>query len=313
MVTPLSRSGSIGSILGMAGKINSLQLDLNLTMFSSQTCPVCESTQSKSLFSVADGKLVQCIECKLVFYTPLPSSAELAAFYDAESYRQNYHHSPLAGMQMAKIRYQQLKSYFRQRTSHDLGLSPQLRYLDVGCGEGDLLKVLAAEGWDTLGTEISAKAVAQAGEGWRDRIQVGDINSVDFPSAYFDLITMYHVIEHLLDPVDALSRVYNWLKPGGILFIETPNWGGLGARLRGRSWSLIIPPEHLTYFQKSSLSYALSRAGYGDFQVFSSTPQVLESLDRFPIGVRQFIAIAYRLAPYMGLGANLQALAFRDH
>ena len=236
--------------------------------------------------------------------------SDLLDFYDAEDYRETYHEGSLSGTKSADIRYQQICRYLHRQAPELLYQDRHGQYLDIGCGEGDLLKVFSIQGWEVTGTEISPEAARRAGEDWQRYIQIGDIDSLDFAKGSFDLISMYHILEHLINPVSALAKIVGWLKPGGVLFIETPNWGGLGAILKGRSWSLIIPPEHLTYFNSRSLIHLLRKTGYFRIKAYSSAPQFIQSLARLPVLLRILGWSVYHLSAHVGLGANLQALAF---
>jgi SAM-dependent methyltransferase len=136
----------------------------------------------------------------------------------------------------------------------------QGRYLDVGCGSGASLGVAQALGWQVAGIEMDAAAAARArrftGEVW-----AGDVLDAPFASGRFDLVTAFHVLEHVPDPVRVLRRMLEWLAPGGLLVIEVPNAGGLGARLFGRAWSGLELPRHLSHFTPATLARAVERAG----------------------------------------------------
>jgi SAM-dependent methyltransferase len=135
------------------------------------------------------------------------------------------------------------------------------RYLDVGCGSGGSLGVARALGWRTVdGIEIDASAAEKARR-FADRLHVGDVASAPFPPASFDLVTAFHVLEHLPDPVADLKRMLSWLAPGGLLVLEVPNAGGLGAGVFGAAWSGLDLPRHLWQFSPATLEALVRRAG----------------------------------------------------
>jgi 2-polyprenyl-3-methyl-5-hydroxy-6-metoxy-1,4-benzoquinol methylase len=80
--------------------------------------------------------------------------------------------------------------------------------------------------------------------------------------AFFDAITLSHVIEHVHDPVDTLIRCHRMLKPGGYLWLETPNADSVGYELYGRYWRGLEPPRHLVIFNSAALEMTLARAGF---------------------------------------------------
>lgn len=134
------------------------------------------------------------------------------------------------------------------------------RYLDVGCGAGAALGVARALGWQARGIEVDAEAADRARR-LADEVWVGDVLAAPFPDGAFDLVTAFHVLEHVPDPVAMLRRMLAWLAPGGLLVVEVPNAAGLGARLFGRAWSGLELPRHLSHFTPESLGRAVTQAG----------------------------------------------------
>ncbi len=136
----------------------------------------------------------------------------------------------------------------------------QGRYLDVGCGSGGALGVARALGWRTAGIEVDAGAAEKARR-FADELHVGDALTAPFAPARFDVVTAFHVLEHVPDPVGMTRRMLEWLAPGGLLIVEVPNAGGLGARLFGRAWSGLELPRHLSHFAPATLARAIAEAG----------------------------------------------------
>jgi len=277
---------------------------------SQNLCPVCNHLVTEVVYSLKKGQLEHCNHCDLIIFTPRPTPEELKAFYESEEYREDYQKSPMTGENFAQQRYDQLIQVIAKSVPHVL-TSKDKSLLDVGCGVGDLLKIASQNGWHVTGTEISEAATETANQTLENTVINGDILSLDLPLNSYDLITCYHVIEHLLDPIATLNKMLTLLKPNGIAFIETPNIGSLGAKIKGKNWSHITPPEHITYFNPSSLKYALEKAGFGKSKVFTIAPPVVKSVSNWSKLTKEAAMLVYRFAPIFNLGATLQGVAFK--
>ncbi len=142
---------------------------------------------------------------------------------------------------------------------HDL--APGARLLDAGSNFGHFLKV-AQEHYDASGFDLSAAAVAWAGEHFGVRSTVASVYDAGIPEGSFDAATSWDVVEHLADPLAALEQIRRVLRPGGRLFLSTPDAGSVTARVMGRRWHYLDPVQHITVFSRANLRRALERAGY---------------------------------------------------
>lgn len=141
------------------------------------------------------------------------------------------------------------------------------RLVDVGCWTGALVAEASAMGWRAEGIEPSANAAASARSQGRDVRQAVIGSSDGLPNASFRVVTCCDVLEHLLDPADAVERIVDLLEPGGVLFATVPDFGSVVARVLGRRWWSVLP-MHVQYFTRSSLDHLLRSAG---LQVLSMT------------------------------------------
>ncbi|EKV03436.1 methyltransferase family protein [Leptolyngbya sp. PCC 7375] len=276
---------------------------------SSFNCAVCHGDNHKLLHSLEDGTLLSCQFCGVVAFFPRPTCEELKAFYDG-GYHDTFSKSVMAESIFAQHRYQALVKKMHCYAP-DLMTKKKRTLLDVGCGTGDFLQVVQQAGWHVTGTELALDAVNRANQKVSGNVFQGDITDLALPCCSYDLVTSYHVIEHLLEPIAQLRRCYELLASGGLLFLETPNIGSLGARLRGKRWSHIIPPEHIIYFSPFSLKYALNQAGFEHFVVYTTAPQVIESTAHWPFPLKKMADFIYQIVPHIGLGAAVQAIAFK--
>jgi 2-polyprenyl-3-methyl-5-hydroxy-6-metoxy-1,4-benzoquinol methylase len=133
--------------------------------------------------------------------------------------------------------------------------------LDIGCGNGTFLELARGCGWRVVGVEPDALAVQQAKARGLDVLH-GSLDQLDGHQEVFDQITLSHVIEHLHDPRQVLIRCLELLKPGGRLWIETPNGLSIGHQTFGAAWRGLETPRHLILFTWGNLTQALQDLGF---------------------------------------------------
>lgn len=146
---------------------------------------------------------------------------------------------------------------------------PKGRLLEVGCGNGKVLKSMAEVGWRVEGVDFDPIAVEKAK---RDGLQVhfGTLEAQEYPKSHFDAITMSHLIEHVHHPLRLLGECHRILKPGGRLVIVTPNNESWGHRIFGGNWRGLEPPRHLHLFTIQSLLRITENAGFQKLRAWTS-------------------------------------------
>ena len=241
------------------------------------TCPLCASATARPLIE-ADYNLtgatrevhrvVECAACRFRYTWPRPGPDELAKFYTEDYPAHALGHGGVpsveAGRASADRRLRRVADLRIALIRRFLGRPIDgLRVLDVGCGGGAFLLELAKreriEGW---GLDIAGPALEALGRARPDlRLVRGHLGEADLPKGYFDVITLWHVLEHDPDPVAALRRIVGWLRPGGLLMAEVPDASGRIARLCGRDWLGWDLPRHLVHFGSKTLRNAAERAG----------------------------------------------------
>lgn len=134
------------------------------------------------------------------------------------------------------------------------------RVLEIGCSTGLMLFLLQKKGWQVKGVEISPKA-AEAAKKRGIEVMIEDFSKLEFKEK-FDVVILNHTLEHLENPAEVIKKINNMLLPGGLLYIDVPNFGGLSANLLGKNWPLLLPNEHLWHFTEKSLRIVLKNLGF---------------------------------------------------
>ncbi|MDF2696603.1 MAG: hypothetical protein K0S65_4986 [Labilithrix sp.] len=135
--------------------------------------------------------------------------------------------------------------------------------LDIGCGDGNFLAAAGAAGWKGVGTDIGGAAENARKAGLDVHGSLEEVRSSALPtSGAFDAITMWHTLEHFVDPKGTLEGARSLLGPNGTLIVAVPDAAGLQASLFKGSWFHLDVPRHLYHFSRSALESLLGRAGF---------------------------------------------------
>jgi SAM-dependent methyltransferase len=130
--------------------------------------------------------------------------------------------------------------------------------LDVGCSSGGVLRALGGNAWKLYGIETSMAEARKAEMSSGAQVFVGDILDAPFSPLSFDVITLFHVLEHVDRPKDVIRKLWEWLKPGGIVYLQVPNVRALEACIFRSYWYALELPRHLYHFSPVSLKRLFS-------------------------------------------------------
>jgi SAM-dependent methyltransferase len=212
-------------------------------------------------------QVVECRACRFRYLHPRPDAQELARFYAPDYAAYSLKLKPGDALSPEQV---SLNRRFRRIALHRLRLLRRfrpppwtgMRVLDVGCGNAAfLLELLRRHPVEAWGMDINPQSLAELAKlDGRLKLREGDLASSTLPQRYFDVVTLWHVLEHDGDPVGALRRAAGWLRPGGLLLAEVPNAGGLIARICGSSWLGWDLPRHLGHFAAPTLRRAAEQA-----------------------------------------------------
>jgi SAM-dependent methyltransferase len=138
---------------------------------------------------------------------------------------------------------------------------PPASLLDAGAGRGRFVLAAAAAGYDASGVEPSARGAESAARAGA-RVRRTSIEGAELDLASLDVVTLWHVLEHLEDPGTALTAIRGWLRPGGGLLVGVPNLGSLQAGIGGERWYHLDVPRHRIHFTVGGLQALLERHGF---------------------------------------------------
>lgn len=226
------------------------------------SCNLCNSSEFQYLFEVevsdSDAKtnrefsMVKCRNCGLVCVNPMPSQRELEAYYPSEYYLR----------ESSPEREKLLKQYQEDKIRKVERFKKSGKVLDIGCGIGRFLVTAKESGYECYGVEYSKLASDYAVTHLKLNVINGDLLDVDYPYDYFDVITLYHVLEHLYYPKETLMKVRKILKEDGILIIAVPNFASLESKVFKDRWFHLEVPRHLYHFTPTSIHRLLNEAGF---------------------------------------------------
>jgi SAM-dependent methyltransferase len=220
-------------------------------------CPACSGTEFTNKIICDDHTvtgesfaIVSCNECKLWITSPRPNHKNLGKYYDSDAY---ISHSN-KGNSLVNVIYKMVRTYtMHQKTQLIKKFLPTGKLIDYGCGTGDFLAACKGKGYDVIGIEPNDVARQQAIEQTKSNIYP-DIDGLN-RNQKVDIITMWHVLEHVPDPKETLKRLRKQLNTGGHIIIAVPNRDSLDASQYKEHWAAYDVPRHLFHFNKLNIKY----------------------------------------------------------
>jgi len=235
-------------------------------------CNVCDIDNTEFLFSKkdkfrisdADFNIVRCRNCGLLYINPRPTEEEIVKFYpDTYSWKETLKADSYFTQvirRLEKIYRYHLLNYEVNKVLRHTELKSG-KVLDIGCGTGDRLEVFRRRGFDVYGVEVSSSA-RYAREHLNLNVVEGNLFKAHYPDNFFDIATMYNVLEHLHRPKEMLQEVNRIVKKDGFLVIQVPNTDSLQFKRYGKRWSAFDVPRDLFYFNPQILSGLLKKTGF---------------------------------------------------
>lgn len=246
--------------------------------FVTASCPLCNGERSELFraapdrFSPSTGslyKIHRCVQCNMIYLNTRPAEEKSGRFYEHADYL------PFASLAASPSLMARLYDFLRRANlrwkhriiteffqRHNRPLPPTACHLlDVGCGTGEFLGEMQRAGWQVEGLERDERAAAWAREHQKVFVTAGGIEQLADSTSQYDLITLWHVLEHLYRPGLALDTLAQRLQNDGCLLVAVPNIAGIDANIYKANWVALDAPRHVNHFSLETLSRLASKHG----------------------------------------------------
>ncbi|HWR00108.1 MAG TPA: class I SAM-dependent methyltransferase [Candidatus Methylomirabilis sp.] len=224
------------------------------------SCPSGEPGHvGRRVFSKGTWSFFRCGQCRHLWTDPIPTEQELAAYYDRGYF---FGDPDKRGYTDYDEDKKSVAGDFQKSLDRLASLKPQRGWLlDIGAATGFFIQLARTMGWRVSGVELSNDAALIAQQRGLDVVQ-GTLEEHLERFRQVDVVTMWDVVEHIREPFAFFKEVRGCLAPDGLLMFGTPQGDSLFARVMGRYWTLIAPPQHIHYFSLESITRALNNAGF---------------------------------------------------
>lgn len=215
-----------------------------------QSCLICGSPDLRRKVGYEKDHLVTCRGCSFVFSNLRPSQQELNEVYGNYSRQE-------ARTEITLRKMGETAAFLKK-------LSNARRVIDIGCGDGELLRHFRDLGCEVYGTEFDPKAEEICKEKGISMLPGGTMPILRERenAENFDLAILTEVIEHINNPLEVLDNISQMLRKGGVLYITTPNFASAERKVLGANWGMICYPEHISYYSPGTLDWLLKHCGY---------------------------------------------------
>ena len=228
-------------------------------------CIYCNN-EMVHIFDYMSYGYVKCDKCEIVSTDPIPSKKIIEKHYLKKFETGNY-----SLIREYSSEYMNIYEGFADKIEKHLEEKSQFlsnkKVLDIGCFTGDFLDAISRRGADVYGLELQQEAIEIANKKFPSKVFKADVFSNDFPDLKYDIITLFGLIEHVVDPIKLLNRANQLLNPGGIIVLQTPNSSSLFATIMKKYWFCYAPVEHIHVFSKKSMDQILKGMSFKNINI----------------------------------------------
>lgn len=243
-----------------------------------KVCPVCRGTSFRNILTCKDHTYSQefftiqeCETCQLRLTNPRPDQNSIGKFYQSSSY---ISHSGKPDNVFNLIYLQARKLALRGKFKLINRHKQPGTILDYGCGTGEFLKYMATHNWDVHGVEPAENARTKANNLLIKSKDLIKPTLEELPNGNFDVITLWHVLEHIASPDQLLSTLKSRLNKDGFIFVAVPNYKSNDAEYYKEHWAGYDVPRHFWHFSQSQMKTLFERRG---FQLLDKIPMKMDS------------------------------------
>lgn len=276
-----------------------------------KTCPICSSGKNKQFLSCKDFtvsqevfNIVACEGCGFRFTSPRPSVEDIGRYYKSDNY---ISHSDTRKGVVNKL-YHWVRSYtLIKKLQLVLKNSPRGKILDFGCGTGTFLETCKNNKWDVLGLEpdSTAREIAQQRCGQKIFEGIGSFDEA-LPNEKIDVITLWHVLEHIHDLEEWFGFINRHLKSDGVLIVAVPNCSSFDAIKFSQFWAAYDLPRHLWHFTPRDIASLFKKHNY---ELIKTNPMVFDSYYLTMLSQKNKCGKTNLLSSFLtGLLSNLKAI-----
>jgi 2-polyprenyl-3-methyl-5-hydroxy-6-metoxy-1,4-benzoquinol methylase len=257
-------------------------------------CPVCLNPATRHALTGTDllfettsrtFNLNSCSACDCFFLNPMPGGEEIAGFYPDQYWWKGARPGVLKRLESLyrRVVLHDHVSFIIRATRNLARNAGEVELLDVGCGSGTLMGILKHRGFRVLGVDFSREAASVAEIENGVQVLVGPLEQASFKETTFDVVTLFHVMEHVANPRDLLSEIRRILKPDGCLILQVPNIDSWQSKVFGAQWYGLDIPRHLIDYSKAAMLRLLSDSGFSvrrirHFNLRDNAPALVSSI-----------------------------------
>lgn len=277
-----------------------------------QQCYCCKSNNFKTYTKAKDNyanevfSIQQCVSCGFVFTNPRPEIQDIGKYYNAAGYLSHQSHSK--GFVQSIYRY--ARNYMKKKKlaliQNEIGKKDNFTLLDFGCGTGDFLSFIKENNIQADGIEPDEHARSVAKNiNKLDVFSLEDMNAII--NDKYDVITLWHVLEHVYNLHEQIDYFHKWLKPNGKLIIAVPNIESYDAKKYQQHWDGLDVPRHIYHFSPKNIAQILDNQQF----VLQGTHPLF--LDAYYVSMRSEWhrgtnrLLAYIKAVFVGFNSNQKA------